>query len=372
MRANQDQPQNRRRKVSTHHTNGTNLTARSEVASGQTSNYHLPARVPSERAKGFALRPGTLARFAVGALALFSGVSALPSAAWASPSFPGQSRLPQAQTNKAPAQAWAGGDYYIGWKGATNDKIYYTVWNPTLGEYQFGCVGPCWAPQNYISGSWGTALTTSAPALVEYAGDLYAFWTGETGNKIYYSAYDGAWSPQHTVSGPWGNALTDKGPALTTFDGDLYVAWKGDGTGGVYYSAFNGTTWSPQVGLAAGTGHAPAVMGDSYTGSLVIAWATGSGRIDYLNCAQGAHPGSGVVCVLPLHTLPQALTDAAPALAYGSGTLLFAWKGKATHQILVRVLRQRRELHGSAVRRHSSHQPGAVARWPERPRLEGL
>ena len=213
----------------------------------------------------------------------------------------------QASTGEAPALAYYKGNLYSAWDDETG-HVGYSAYN-----------GSSWTPQAVITWSGGEALSNLRPALAVFDGDLFAAWTGETDKKIYYSAYNGSsWSPQKTVSGSWGTALTNQGPALTVFDGDLYAGWRGESSGRVGYSAYNGSSWAAQVLLSDTTDYTPAIVGDPSNGSLVIAWTTSSDHIDYLYC-----------CTVPIFTLPQALTNAGPAIAFmGTDTLYFAWKGK--------------------------------------------
>jgi YVTN family beta-propeller protein len=181
------------------------------------------------------------------------------------PGWTQQATQPQAATTAGPAAAYSQGDLYVAWKGATTDHVGYAAYN-----------GSTWAPQQNVSGSWGTALTTNIPALAVYNGDLYAAWTGQASNDIYYSAYNGTtWTAQQTISGSWGSAGTNAGPALMVFDGDLYAGWRGTTSGHVYYSAYNGTTWAPQVALS------PTSADASSAGRRPDRWRAVDHRLDH-------------------------------------------------------------------------------------------
>lgn len=125
------------------------------------------------------------------------------------------------------------------------------------------------------------------------------------------------------MAGSWGSALTSLGPALATFDGGLYAAWKDKSSGRIGYSASHGSAWAPQVVLAEITPYAPAITGDPASGSLIVAWTTSASKIKYIFC-----------CGTSAFTVPQALTNASPAVTfisgYPDGTIYVAWKGTTT------------------------------------------
>lgn len=267
-------------------------------------------------------RPGKPIK--VGSFPVAIAVTPAP-AGWAS-----QTSQPQAMTSAGPALGFYGAELYAAWKGETSDKVVYAAEQ-----------GSRWLAQGVVSGAWGTARTAQAPALVSYgkpgsggSADLYAFWTAQTRDRIYYSAYNGnRWSAQRVVSGSWGTAVSNQGPAVTVVDGDLLAAWRGKSSGRLFYSVYDGSTWARQVGTGLTSADAPAVVDDPATGGFVMAWTTSADRVDLIHC-RGTGAGA---CGVPVATLRQPLTNAAPALAFlgtaAHSTLFLAWKGKNTDRI---------------------------------------
>ena len=202
------------------------------------SRNHLPSRTQSRKARRVfgsrRLRPLSvgLAATALGSLLLTSITTSVASASTppaSTLSFTQQDFQPQALTDRAPALGFYYGDLYFAWKGKGTDKVFYSDVKASCLPSSGALPTSCWSPQATVSGSWGSAHVPSTRRRSRSTtGHLYAFWTGKTGNKIWYSAYNGtSWSAQATVSGPWGTASTDQGPAVIFWAGDLYVAWDG-------------------------------------------------------------------------------------------------------------------------------------------------
>lgn len=328
------------------------------------SRNHLPSQTQARKAR-WVLRSGRLrplsvglAAAALGSLLLTSITTAVASASTppaSTLSFTQQDFQPQALTDRAPALGFYYGDLYFAWKGKDTDKVFYSDVEASCLPSNGALPTSCWSPQTTVSGPWGSALTLDAPALEEYDGHLYAFWTGKTGNKIWYSASNGtSWSAQATVSGPWGAASTDQGPAVTFWAGDLYVAWDGLTTpaalsspGLVGYSYFNGTTWAPMGLIAAGhpwvaqTVYAPALAPDPTAtppsgltgGALVFAWTTTVDHVAYSECFLPPGTTHNLTCETPGYA--PGLTNAAPALTSSDvGNFFYAaWKGKTAGRI---------------------------------------
>ena len=209
-----------------------------------------------------------------------------------------------ARTLDAPALVTYDGDLYAFWTGETEHNIFYSAYNGTSWSKQekvgaeplvvYASQGPSAAVYDgdlYVAWNDGTdfffakfngkswtsepfisSLLGSAPALVAYSGDLYAFWVGVSGNAVSSMAYDGdTWSTPEPVSGAWGSALTNEAPTATVCDGQLYLAWKGETTNRILYSSLDGSSWAPQqVVPQALTNDGPALgaSGDD----LYVAW----------------------------------------------------------------------------------------------------
>ena len=201
---------------------------------------------------------------------------------------------PQALTVQSPALAVFKGKLYAAWNGQTGDRIWYSAYN-----------GSSWSGQQTVGWAGGHALTGKAPALAVLDGHLYAAWTGATGDKIWYSSYNGTrWSVQHTVTGSWGSALNSTGPALAVLFGKLYAGWTETSTSRIAFSTLSGTTWTPPRVLSVTSLYTPALLGDPADGSLILAWTTKAGRVDWFSC-----------CAEAPRVVPHAVTTSAPALA---------------------------------------------------------
>jgi len=181
-------------------------------------------------------------------LAVLLAALALAPAAWAStpypPSFLPPLRQPQATPGDGVGIAVYGTQFfYVAWDGFRTNKVFYSAYGENCGHPK---LTPCWTPQATVSGPWGQALTQNVPTLVDFNGDMYAFWAGSTTKKVFYSAYNGTtWSAQAALSGPWGTATTDATVALAVYNGDLYAAWAPCcASTSISYSYFNGSSWS--------------------------------------------------------------------------------------------------------------------------------
>jgi serine protease len=229
-----------------------------------------------------------------------------------------QATHPQALTNLSPALAYFGGKLYAAWVGVTGNAVYYSAYN-----------GKTWATQATIQGSWGQALTNEPPALVVVSGVLYAAWRGDSTNgAIFYSTTtDGTtWSPQATISGTWGTATTSGAPALGVNRNVLFVAYKGKSNTNVYFTSPSGGSWqAPMAVPGATTEVAPAVVGtpNAKYSIFAFAWTTSSHQID-----TDAITALGWASI---QTIPSALTEESPSVArLNSKTLVFAYKGTGT------------------------------------------
>jgi hypothetical protein len=228
---------------------------------------------------------------------------------------------PDALTKYGPALTTYKGALYAAWTNEGDGQVDFSSYN-----------GATWSSAAPVSGPWGTASTDNPPALVAARGDLYAFWTGQADDEIHYSAYDGTnWSAAGVVSGPWGTALTGFGPAVTvdqTTSGPpplLWVAWTGKDTSQVFYSSYNGTSWASQtdVGSESKTPFGPALTED-FDSNVYVAWTTAAGKIDWKILGFPA----------VTYSVPEALTNAAPALGWtGGSNIWFAWKGRTTGKL---------------------------------------
>jgi len=177
-----------------------------------------------------------------------------------------------------------------------------------------------------------------APAVAISKTTKYVAWVGQTGNKIWFSAYDGtSWTKQQVVGGTGWTALTSEAPALAWdfVNNELWLAWKGNGSDTqIWFSTWDGTSWSDQQVVSgtgpdwtAGTSAAPALTFEN--GEIDLAWKGKSGNdIWYTNwnkpgywSTQTTVGGSGWT----------AETSTAPGLDGGINGPVMFWKGTGTH-----------------------------------------
>lgn len=97
------------------------------------------------------------------------------------------------------------------YKGNSTDQ---TIYYSTLD-------GASWAPKQPLGG-----MTTSAPSVANYRGQLYAVWKGTTeDDTIWYSTFNGsAWAAPKALRTHFPAGF---GPSLAVLNEQLYVAWKG-------------------------------------------------------------------------------------------------------------------------------------------------
>ena len=159
----------------------------------------------------------------------------------------------QALTDTSPAVAIGDGQTeYMAWKGASSNKVYFSVFN-----------GSEWTPQQEV-GSVGfelepwSAETNAAPSLSwdhppfpsSARPLLWLSWQASNGGAIMFSSWDGAnWSSPGEVSG----AKTNDPPAFDTgTEFKQLVAWKGASSNSIWFSYTNpipadlGVGWTDQ------------------------------------------------------------------------------------------------------------------------------
>jgi len=101
-------------------------------------------------------------------------------------SFEPEGTVPQAATNVSPALAFAGnvssdGTLYVAWKGLTNDKIgYESIYNVA----ENGLSASNWTSQEFEP----QAQTLEKPSLTVSGYNLYAGWTDESTDDLFYAS----------------------------------------------------------------------------------------------------------------------------------------------------------------------------------------
>ena len=191
-------------------------------------------------------------------------------------------RQPQATPGSGPAIGFYGSQrFYLAWTGAATNKVFYSALGNNCKHFS---LVPCWMRQANVNGSWGKALASDSPALVDYSGAMYAFWPGLATKKVFYSAYNGtSWAPEATVNGSWGTAATEWPVALAVYNGDLYAAWVPWGASStISYSYFNGSSWSSSAAVPSLPSKrlgSPALV--VYDGDLYLFWVAQGAATGY-------------------------------------------------------------------------------------------
>lgn len=174
-----------------------------------------------------------------------------------------------------------------------------------------------------------SAKTNSdAPALVTYAGQLYAFWTGQSSPyHIWYASFNGtSWSSQASIP----SALTnyETGPTAVVYEGLLYVFWQGQSLPlPLWYATFNGSTWSSQTELSSFDAFNSSIAGATvYGGNLYLSWLNDSTfDVDYADWNGTAWSSAAAV---PSAVGDNYESDDVP-LAVFKGDLYVGWESSA-------------------------------------------
>jgi hypothetical protein len=212
----------------------------------------------------------------------------------------------------APAVASSGHTLYVVTTNRNGDIIYQTFNGTTWGAISEVKIG-----KNPVK-------TGYSPAIAVNGGKPSIAWTSSSHAVEVSTLSHGKWSAGVVVGK--GKALSSRGPALTAGGGFLDVAWKGNSTDHVYVSLDTKKGWSAQLKVPGASSSArPALVYYSPVPSLVIAWLTSKNSIKYETLSIF---GFGTV-----DTVPQAGTNASPALAVVGDRLYVAWKGRSTDKI---------------------------------------
>lgn len=145
----------------------------------------------------------------------------------------------QALTKTAPAVATDGINRYAAWKGASSNKVWFSIFN-----------GSAWTKQKVVEGSGWTASTSTAPALTWYGGQLWLAWKGQSTptDRVWFSTWNGtSWAHQQVVNGSGWNSDTDDAPALGITNNILTAAWVGASSNEIWYSTWSSPGWATQV-----------------------------------------------------------------------------------------------------------------------------
>jgi hypothetical protein len=224
-----------------------------------------------------------------------------------------QATVSGALTTQAPALA-AGSALYLAWRGqstASTDKIYYTT-NSGSG---FGSHAT-------VCNTGGCAETIASPALAANGATVYVAWTTSS-DEIMIGTYTGAWT--FTATPP--SFLTSTAPALALYDGQLFLAWLNEGTNQLMYATspsssiswpatgtqVGTTTWSAQTGAAPAFGiYVSEIVKTPNPAGLYIGWTTESGTIT-IDYSHWNGSGWNAPAAMPPPS-PDLVTNTTPAL----------------------------------------------------------
>jgi hypothetical protein len=258
---------------------------------------------------------------AVSALLAGAGqaTSALASTLHPYGSWSSQQQVPKVASKLSPATCVSGRNLYVAYTTSGGGIDY--VGHSTKG----------WGAIKKVFGKGVAPATTSAPAIIFYAKHLYVFWINASDQVRYTELVGKTWTKTRTLSGTWGTAESSTSPSLAVTGTTLWVAWKGHTTDNIYYSSFAGKSWSAQqVAVSDATSFSPTIAPTRISAApLAFAWTTSKGAIGY-----------GILGFLgfeSIGTVPAAGTNAAPALDFMSAapgtTMYLAWKGTSTDRV---------------------------------------
>jgi hypothetical protein len=179
------------------------------------------------------------------------------------------------------------GNFYIVWRGNTNDNIYFssssngeawpygarinttdttsgrpsaTAFNGQLFVFFQGTNnGVFWTAGDGVDSFLGArmvagAYTSTPPAPCVFNGVLYLFWTtNDTASRIVWSRFDpstSSWSPQQYINGVDNTAM---GVAACVFNDQMYLFWRGGGSDlAMYVTSSSSTSFPPGVNVRNG------------------------------------------------------------------------------------------------------------------------
>jgi hypothetical protein len=144
-----------------------------------------------------------------------------------------QTQVPNASTNFGPAVATDGNYAYLAWvDSATSDVYFSTYYTSTL---EFGDGVPVSGTRS--NGTTWTAQSSAAPAWSYDGENFYLIWKGLSDNNLFWSEYsDGAWSQQQLIEGSGWTAGTSVAPAASFYSWPVTAYWKGASSSKVWVS----------------------------------------------------------------------------------------------------------------------------------------
>jgi hypothetical protein len=163
--------------------------------------------------------------------------------------------------------------------------------------------------------------------------ELYLAWKGEKDNAVYWSkSSDGkAWSASAPVPG----FLISDSPALACYNKNVFLAGKGASDNKIWLAQYTDAKgWGKATARDIQTSSGPA-LGVGDTGRLHLVWKSASDNFVWESYLRS---GSSLTDWTQRAKIVGISTDARPALASqtsSGNTILLAWKGAATADLLV-------------------------------------
>jgi hypothetical protein len=220
-------------------------------------------------------------------------------------------------------------DVFLAWKGEGEDERLF---------YSTGFNGNAFASISRLEGHSANAR----PAVAEFERRVHMVWKAATGDQVLWASWgNGQWSEVTVIP----DVLTSHAPALAVFAGQLVLCWQGMGEDERLFQARLGAdgTWSaPQllsfltanagaggsVALVASpilTSHHPSMVATA--SSLVVAYKGQSGD-DAVWLLRGQGIVNGPV------QIKDALSSTGPGITAARDKIVCAWKAQAPDQVL--------------------------------------
>ena len=257
--------------------------------------------------------------------------------------FTGQNQVKTAsggvfETSSGPAIASLNGTFYLFYKGASDNYIYWATSTDgaTWTDKHKLALGNSVLSQNNNQ----NPQTSAGPAVASANNCLYLFWKGASDNDIYWTvtsdkANPGLWAFQQKVTTPAGTPETVDTPAITLAAQTIHLVWKGQSDDNIFWSTYSTpvdpdgnnidlqTTgpWSNQQQILSGSADSPAIVCDG-NGVVWLAYTGSNGGVSYAGLVNGQWK--------PVYNRLGIGSSKAPALiSTGSSNtfIMMAWKG---------------------------------------------
>lgn len=243
-----------------------------------------------------------------------------------------QKRIDDARSSHGPALSdwYPGGAFnpslFLAWKGEGDDQRLF--WTRSRGTVEFE------AHQRFDD-----RLSVARPAVAWFDGTIVMAWRGATNERIYWSRFDGrSWTDQEAIAG----RMTSHAPALAVLGDRLYMFWQGTGDDDRIFHAFLPKGWGPiwSAGIEV-TYVSTDTSGETRHGVRTSAQPVVCSRGDSLTLAFKGR-GEDALWHMPLRggewsgpaQVPAVLSSSSPGITTLDGGLVMAWRAQAPEQTL--------------------------------------